>query len=318
MKRYKRRNPINYTDTPREDDMTEAPFLTNIVRRSEIPFPADMPMQTLVFTSQKGGSGKTTLCGQLAVQAQEAGAGPVALIDTDPQGSLADWWQARGDDAMTLVQPAVDCLADALQELRAVGVKLVFIDTQPTVTDKIRKIVGAADLVVIPTRPSPHDLRAVGPTLDLVEACEKPMVFAINSATRRARITSDAAVALSQHGVVAPVTIHNRIDFATSMIDGRSVVEMAPESQSSKEIKGLWAYIEERLRRLKSHYPRLVEPAPEPEDSLGVYYNDIETVLSVTVTPIAEHQARPAAKKSLNFGFPVAFGRRGVAREVGV
>ena len=47
-------------------------------------------MHILALTSQKGGSGKTTLAGHLAVAAEHAGAGPVALIDTDPQGSLTD------------------------------------------------------------------------------------------------------------------------------------------------------------------------------------------------------------------------------------
>src|SRR5262249_10477423 len=49
----------------------------------------------LVLSSQKGGTGKTTLSGHLAVAAQNAGVGPVALIDTDPQGSLSHWWNAR-------------------------------------------------------------------------------------------------------------------------------------------------------------------------------------------------------------------------------
>ena len=49
-------------------------------------------MRVLALASQKGGSGKTTLSGHLAVQAQRSGAGPVVLIDIDPQGSLADWW----------------------------------------------------------------------------------------------------------------------------------------------------------------------------------------------------------------------------------
>src|SRR5687768_15770571 len=54
-------------------------------------------MRVLAMASQKGGSGKTTLSGHLAVQAQLAGAGPVCLIDIDPQGSLADWWNERHD-----------------------------------------------------------------------------------------------------------------------------------------------------------------------------------------------------------------------------
>src|SRR5262249_28661481 len=52
-------------------------------------------MRVIVFASQKGGSGKTTLAGHIAVQAERTGNGPVALIDTDPQGSLAKWWNVR-------------------------------------------------------------------------------------------------------------------------------------------------------------------------------------------------------------------------------
>ena len=52
-------------------------------------------MRTLVIASQKGGVGKTTIAGHLGVMAESQGAGPVALIDTDPQGSLSSWWNER-------------------------------------------------------------------------------------------------------------------------------------------------------------------------------------------------------------------------------
>jgi len=103
---------------------------------------------------------------------------------------------------------------------------------------------------VLPTRPSPHDLRAVGPTIDICDARKKPMIFALNAATPRARITMEAAVALSQHGTVAPVTVYNRTDFAASMIDGRTVMEIEPEGKSAEEIRGLWEYLQQRLMRL--------------------------------------------------------------------
>ena len=51
--------------------------------------------QVVVFASQKGGSGKTTVSAHMALEAERAGYGPVALIDTDPQGSMAKWWNAR-------------------------------------------------------------------------------------------------------------------------------------------------------------------------------------------------------------------------------
>lgn len=229
--------------------------LTQFTQKPDDVFDAEMPpgtpMRTIVFSSQKGGSGKTTLCGQLAVQAELMGAGPVAVVDTDPQGSLADWWNARRSPTPLFVKTRVKYLAGDLNELRAKGISLVFVDTPPAVTDIIEEIVSHADLVVVPTRPSPHDLRAVGATLDIIENQGKPLIFAVNGATPQAQITSETAVVLSQHGTVAPVTIHQRTDFATSMIDGGTVMEAWPESPSTEEITKLWYYISSRLRKME-------------------------------------------------------------------
>ena len=64
-------------------------------------------MHIIAVASQKGGSGKTTLAGHLAVQADRSGFGTVALVDTDPQGSLSEWWNAR--TAETPLLPASGC-----------------------------------------------------------------------------------------------------------------------------------------------------------------------------------------------------------------
>ena len=71
------------------------------------------------------------------------------------------------------------------------------------------------------------------------------------SATARARITGETAVALSQHGTVAPVTLHHRVDFAASMIDGRTVGEVNTSSRSADEVATLWRYFEDRLMRMR-------------------------------------------------------------------
>lgn len=206
-------------------------------------------MRTLVLASQKGGVGKTTIAGHLAVMAEQQGAGPVALIDTDPQGSLAAWWNERQAETPLFASVEIDRLAEHLQQLAAAGIKLAIIDTPPAVTAMIRAVLEVADLVVIPTRPSPHDLRAVGSTVDLVEQAGKRMVFVINGAAARAKIAGEAAVALSQHGTVAPVTLYQRTDFASSMIDGRTVQELDPKSKSAEEITTLWNYVSTQLRR---------------------------------------------------------------------
>ena len=221
-------------------------------------------MRVLALASQKGGSGKTTLSGHLAVQAQLAGAGPVVLIDIDPQGSLADWWNEREAELPAFAQTTVARLAADLEVLRQQGFKLAVIDTPPAITMAIQSVISVSEL--IPTRPSPHDLRAVGATVDLCERAGKPLIFVVNAATPKARITSEAAVALSQHGTVAPVTLHQRTDFAASMIDGRTVMEVDPKGKSCAEVQQLWTYISDRLEK---NFRRTIFSAPAATSAMS-------------------------------------------------
>ena len=122
-------------------------------------------------------------------------------------------------------------------------------------------MIDVADLVLIPTRPSPHDLRAAGATVELVERLMKPMVFVINGASPRARITTEAAIALSQYGPVAPSVVHQRIDFAASMIDGRTVMELSGRSRSRQEVAELWEFLSRRLSGSALKPMQTVRPA---------------------------------------------------------
>jgi len=206
----------------------------------------------VALASRKGGAGKTTLASHLAVAAEAAGARPVALIDTDPQGGLAGWWNARAAGTPEWIDPA-GSLPVAVEGCRAAGFGTLLIDTPPSLSDTIAEVLALADLILVPVQPSPNDLRAVGGTVELAAASGKPMVFVINRATARARITTQAAIALSQYGAVAPVVIHARVDFATSMTDGRTAAELDPASKSAAEVAALWAYLQTRLTQGDSH-----------------------------------------------------------------
>lgn len=204
-------------------------------------------MRTIVIASPKGGTGKSTLTGHLAVEAERQDCGPVAIVDTDPQGTLSDWWNAR--EAPTPLFAAVDVaqLPSRLGALREHGIELVIIDTPPAFTQTTHATLAVADLVVVPVRPSPHDLRAVGTVIEAVEQQGRPFLFAINAATPRTNIALDAVRALAQHGKVAPVTLHNRIDFATSMVDGRTAGELNMKSRSASEVVELWQYVNKQM-----------------------------------------------------------------------
>jgi chromosome partitioning protein len=140
-------------------------------------------------------------------------------------------------------------LTGYLTTLQRYRIELVVVDTPPALTEVIQAAVSVANVVLIPARPSPHDLRSIGTIVEMVERMGKLFCFVVNGATPRTTIATDAVRALAQHGRVAPVTIHARIDFAASMIDGRTVGEVSAQSRSTQEIAELWTYVNSQLRR---------------------------------------------------------------------
>jgi chromosome partitioning protein len=205
-------------------------------------------MKTIVFASQKGGVGKTTLAAHLAVAAEKAGDGPCVLIDTDPQASLAAWWNVREDESPSFAPATLPELPGKLEALAKAGFSYAFIDTPPAITESIQTVVHQADFVLIPTRPSPHDLRAVGRTVELAADANRPFAFVVTQAKANSRLTLQAMAALSEHGVVAGAIVHDRVDYAASMIDGRTVVEVGVRGRSAGEVMELWAFVKSRLK----------------------------------------------------------------------
>lgn len=206
-------------------------------------------MHVIVLASQKGGAGKTTLAAHLAVAAEAAGDGPAVLIDADPQVSLSAWWNVREAQSPALAPTSIAELPGKLMALAEAGYTIAVVGTPPAITEAIGAVVQSADLVLIPTRPSPHDLRAVGSTVELVQAAGKPFVFAVTQAKPNARLTVQAIAALSEHGTVAPAIVHDRVDYAGSMIDGRTVQETDQKGRSAEEMAGLWRFVKAQMTK---------------------------------------------------------------------
>jgi chromosome partitioning protein len=209
-------------------------------------------MKTLVIGSQKGGSGKTSLVRCLAVQAEQAGDGPAWIIDTDQQGTLSEWHQKRQSERpqrgeVALADKFPDdikrTLRGALNRLEQGGAEWCLIDTAPADTAENGAIYGLADLVLIPVRPSPDDLRAVRATLARVKAEGVPFLFVITQAKLNAKLTAQTIAALSKHGQVMQAVMADRTPYAEAITSGHTAPELWPRSQAGSEIASLWEEI---------------------------------------------------------------------------
>jgi chromosome partitioning protein len=136
-----------------------------------------------------------------------------------------------------------------LDVLRAAGANVVFVDTPPAATAAISATLALADLVVVPVQASPDDIDAIGTTVELVTRAERPLIFVLNRIKPRVKLTADAAIALSQHGTVAPkdAMLWDRTDYAGAKIAGLTAPEMEPDGRAAAEVAALWTYIVKRM-----------------------------------------------------------------------
>lgn len=103
----------------------------------------------IVVSNVKGGVGKTTTAVYLAAVAGQRGRGPVLLVDADPQGSTAEWYDADPIDGVELVEgPSVRTVGKAMNQQDGI----VVVDTPPGEGTVVQAALGRADAVVIPTR----------------------------------------------------------------------------------------------------------------------------------------------------------------------
>ncbi len=212
-----------------------------------------MAGSVITIAQQKGGAGKTTLAAHLAIA--WAGQGhSVALVDIDPQGSLAAWHASRaerfGDGKMGLDFAAITGWRTAAEvERRARDHDIVVIDSPPHAETEAKLAIRAASLVVIPVQPSPMDVWATKPTLDLAAQERVPVLLVLNRVPPRANLTEAMLAKIAELGAtIADARIGNRVGLATAMLEGRGITEAAASSRAAEEIAAVAAEILRRAR----------------------------------------------------------------------
>lgn len=207
-------------------------------------------MHTIAFLTQKGGTGKTTLAASLAVAAAQAGERVIAL-DLDPQASLARWGERRaaaGAANIVMVEPLE---RERLQRLRAIldglagaGFTLAVFDTAGADGPGVRLVTEAADLCLLPARPTRLDVEATAATFRAVFLAKRKAAFVLNQcpASYRSARASEAAEGLTALGVLAEPMLSARMDYQDAIAAGLGVTEYARTGRAAQEIKALWAW----------------------------------------------------------------------------
>ena len=200
-------------------------------------------MKTIALLSQKGGAGKSTIATHLAICAMRAGKA-VAIFDIDPQGSALSWASRRKSQDLPVVKATPVQLPGLLKNAEKQNADLIIIDTAGRSDIAAAHVIQAADLVLIPCRPSAADLDAIQDTIRLVtNANSKRAAVVLNQIPTCGSMGQEARTVITERMTVAPVGLYLRSAYSRAWNDGRSVEEYEPNGKAASEIKALYKWI---------------------------------------------------------------------------
>ena len=203
-----------------------------------------MLSKVITISQQKGGTGKTTLAVHLALAFIKYHNLKVAIIDTDPQGSLGKWFVIRSEkkvsnDNLTFKTASLWGAQYESKTLKKDN-DIVIIDTPPKIESDARPSIEASDLVIIPMTPSHVDFWATEAIIEIAKKAKKKILIQINRANRRSKLISKTNEYINSINVSATKTIigHRQI-YASSMGEGKTAVEKQKKGNAVEEIKEL-------------------------------------------------------------------------------
>ena len=202
--------------------------------------------KVVTVAQQKGGSGKTTLAVNLAVEFRRRGL-RVALLDTDPQGSLGRWFMSRreklGEAGMEFSTASAWGVSYECEKLKKLA-DVVIVDTPPKVDADLRPALREADLVIVPVAASMVDLWATDGVLDLIGREGRRAVIVLNRVKAGTRLGLEVAEAAGKVGGVAEASLGQRVAYAETLGMGLGAAEVrgtasAEVARLADEVLGL-------------------------------------------------------------------------------
>jgi len=193
------------------------------------------------FSNQKGGTGKTTLAANLAVLWSNSSY-KVAVFDADAQKSLSYWIEARkkyyGENDIGITNHPYNpyTFPDDLKNIKK-KYNFIIIDSPPSITYETIQIVRNVDRIYVPVQPSPVDLMATIPFLNMIKKERKKPTVILNRVLPRARLTEAMIMRLRYAGAkLTRSRVSNKVIYAETFSVGRGVVDISVTSDTSKEI----------------------------------------------------------------------------------
>ncbi len=194
----------------------------------------------ITLAQQKGGSGKTTIAANLAVAFARDGQS-VALLDSDPQGSLGRWYMARrerGEAGMEFSTASAWGVAYECEKLRS-AYDWIIVDTPPKVDADLRPALRESDLVLVPVSMSQVDLWATESVLDLARREGRHVMVVMNRGRAGTRLAAEIASGIADlTAETARTTLGNRVAYAEAIGRGQGVLER-PRGAWTEEFEAL-------------------------------------------------------------------------------